>query len=101
MQRPAREPTWPEKELTRIPIVNRTQVEYYGYAPAQTYAVLDRPTVMAEDPEQSYQVAFEVRKVGSVRALARNSLLAFRGCPDLPKIDTWEKTVEQTERFWG
>lgn len=64
---------------------------------------MDRPAVMAEDPEKSYQVAFEVRKVGGIRAvaLARNSLVAFRGCPDLPEIDTWEKVVEQTEGFWG
>jgi hypothetical protein len=90
-------------ELTRVTIVNRAQIEHYWDASAQTYAVLDRPTIMAQDPEKSYQVAFEVRKVGrgSIRGLTRNDFRAFRGCPDLPKIDTWEKNIEQTEGFWG
>ncbi len=85
----------PKRELTRVSIVNRAQIEYDWDASAQPYAVLDRLTVMTQDPEQSYKVAFKVRKVGSIRPFfARNGFSAFRGCPGPPKIDTWEKVVK-------
>ena len=74
----------PKRELTGVPIVNRAQIENKWDTSAQPYAVLDRLTVMTQDPEQSYQVSFEVRKVGSIRrCIARNRLMnsfpPFRG----------------------
>lgn len=47
----AGEPTQPEKELTRIPVVNNAQIEHDSDAPADTYAVLNCLGIMAEYPE--------------------------------------------------
>lgn len=78
-EKTACEPTRPKKELTGVPIVNGAQIENNWDPSAKPYAVLDRLMVMTQDPEQSYQVSFEVRKVGSIRGrfVARNRLGSF------------------------
>ena len=69
----------PKKELTGVPIVNVAQIEYNWDPSTQPYAVLNRLTVMTQNPEQSHKVSFEVRKLGSIRVrlFARNRLNSF------------------------
>jgi hypothetical protein len=105
----AHEPIHPKKELTRISLIDDAQIQHNGNPPAQTYPVLDRLAIMREDPKQPHKVAFEVRESRCVRGLSGIRISAIRGrCSrtgrwpgdlDLPKVDTREKTVEQTKGF--
>jgi len=93
----------PKIELTRIPVVYVTQIEHNGDASARTNAVLHRLAIMAQNPEQPYQIPLEVREARCVggrgaSTTPRNAILAVRGRRlDLPNVDSGKKTVEQAE----
>jgi len=105
----AHEPTRPKKELTRISLVDDAQIQNDRDASACPYPVLDRLAIMAEDPKQPYEVAFEVREARYVRGLSGIHFSAIRGRGrririerwpdylDLPEVDAREKNVQQTK----
>ena len=107
----AHEPTRPKEALTRISLVDDAQIQDDRDASARPYPVLDRLAIVAEDPEQPHQVAFEVREARYVRGLSGIRFSAVRGRGgririgsgrwpvylDLPEVDAREKNVQQTK----
>jgi hypothetical protein len=59
-----------KRKLTRISLIDDAQIQDDRNAPARPYPVLDRLAIMAEDPNQPYKVAFEVREARYVRGLS-------------------------------
>jgi hypothetical protein len=63
---------------------------------------LNHLVMMAQDSEQPYKVALEVREARWVRGLSGTSggrRIGLSDRSDLSKVDTREKDVEQTKSF--